>query len=94
MTKADHGYLTNVGISQEENRPHVMYVMWLRDANNLSPTFDKMEGLESLVVLGWRPSRGQLVKVCERHDAQPTCGKKDNGDFTFGQDDLVILWIF
>ena len=53
-----------------------------------------MEGLESLVVLGWRPSRGQLVKVCERHDAQPTCGKKDNGDFTFGQDDLVILWIF
>ena len=35
MTKADHGYLTNVGISQEENRPHVMYVMWLRDANNL-----------------------------------------------------------
>ena len=36
MTKADHGYLTNVGISQEENRPHVMYVMWLRDANNLS----------------------------------------------------------
>ena len=47
MTKADHGYLTNVGISQEENRPHVMYVMWLRDANNLSPTFDKMEGLES-----------------------------------------------
>ena len=76
MTKADHGYLTNVGISQEENRPHVMYVMWLRDANNLSPTFDKMEGLESLVVLGWRPSRGQLVKVCEQHDAQPVWRQK------------------
>ena len=76
MTKADHGYLTNVrGIAGSGKASRdVRDAAAMTPTTSLSPfpTFDKMEGLESLVVLGWRPSQGQLVKLCEHHDAQPT----------------------
>lgn len=59
MTKADHGYLTNVrGITGSGKASREV-----RDAASMTPTaspplptFDQMEGLESLVVLGWRPA--------------------------------------